>query len=79
MFFFCISFIYASVHYQRCCALQALLRNFSSLRLAWLVLGNFNSILGAHEQLGGNLPIKAAYCLDFSDIIVDCNLTDIVA
>jgi len=30
----------------------------------WLFFGDFNSILGAHEKLGGKLPLNAA-CNDF--------------
>ena len=44
--------------------------SFSS---SWLVVGDFNAILGAHECLGSRSPAKGSY-EDFKSMIEDCNL-----
>ncbi|XP_062028750.1 uncharacterized protein LOC133744700 [Rosa rugosa] len=42
----------------------------------WLVFGDFNCILGAHEKRGGAMPNRTS-CLDFSQMCSDCELLDI--
>ena len=39
----------------------------------WLVLGDFNCVLGAHEKRGGILP-KAVSCSDFQAMSTSCDL-----
>lgn len=39
----------------------------------WLVPGDFNATLGAHEQHSGGLP-GILSCADFQNFIEDCNL-----
>ena len=40
------------------------------------MLGDFNAVLGAHEKLGGRILVRAA-CLEFSEMIEDCDLSEI--
>lgn len=42
----------------------------------WLVLGDFNCVLGAHEKRGGNLP-NATSCYEFQQMCSSCNLLNI--
>lgn len=42
----------------------------------WLVLGDFNCVLGAHEKRGGGPP-NASYCNEFRLMYDSCNLIDI--
>ena len=44
--------------------------SFSS---SWLVVGDFNAVLGAHECLGSHSPARGS-CEDFKSTIKDCNL-----
>ncbi|KAK4385710.1 hypothetical protein Sango_2695000 [Sesamum angolense] len=41
----------------------------------WLLGGDFNTILGAHERKGGAAP-KIRTMEDFSDMLIDCGLQD---
>lgn len=38
----------------------------------WLVLGDFNCVLGAHEKRGGNAP-NATSCSEFQQMCTSCN------
>ncbi|KAK9943229.1 hypothetical protein M0R45_008844 [Rubus argutus] len=42
----------------------------------WVVLGDFNCVLGAHEKRGGGPPI-ASSCHDFQKMCDNCELIDI--
>lgn len=70
---FCqVSFVYAStsIHHRR-----SLWNDLSSLStsLPLLVLGDFNSVLGAQEKLRGKTP-NISSCADFGGFIDNCNL-----
>ena len=71
-----ISFIYASVQLYRRRKLWDVLGHLSFGNAPWLVIGDFNVILGAHEKTGGRLPDPRS-CDDFATMISDCNLFDI--
>lgn len=71
---FSISFVYASTSYIRRRELWAELSCINDdLQGPWLVVGDFNATLGAHEQIGGCLPIRAS-CFDFQNMIDNCHL-----
>ncbi|XP_062028777.1 uncharacterized protein LOC133744735 [Rosa rugosa] len=42
----------------------------------WLMLGDFNCVLGAHEKRGGNVP-NAIACRDFQQMCTSCGMLDI--
>lgn len=42
----------------------------------WVVLGDFNCVLGAHEKRGGGPPV-ASSCRDFQQMCDSCGLIDI--
>ncbi|XP_062008504.1 uncharacterized protein LOC133725310 [Rosa rugosa] len=42
----------------------------------WLVLGDFNCVLGAHEKRGGNIP-SATACREFQQMCTACELLNI--
>ncbi|KAM1823097.1 hypothetical protein ACFX14_025043 [Malus domestica] len=52
--------------------------DFISLRpqtqVPWMAIGDFNAILGAHEQMGGGRPSQAS-CAQFSNMSDTCNFT----
>ena len=52
--------------------------DFISLRpqtqVPWMAIGDFNAILGAHEQMGGGRPSQAS-CAEFSNMSDTCNFT----
>lgn len=51
--FHCISFVYAKVLDNARHPLWSILKNYaSSLNESWLILGDFNVILGAHVKTG---------------------------
>lgn len=43
---------------------------------AWVVLGDFNSITGAHERKGGAMNFTTRGMWSFCDMIQNCNLLD---
>ncbi|KAK1584668.1 hypothetical protein Q3G72_035023 [Acer saccharum] len=45
----------------------------SSISGPWLALGDFNTIISAHENLGGVTPSKVS-CTDFQNMFDNCNL-----
>ncbi|KAK3184879.1 hypothetical protein Dsin_032165 [Dipteronia sinensis] len=51
-------------------SLRDMVGSFSS---SWLVVGDFNAVLGAHECLGSRSPIRGS-CEDFKSMIDDCSL-----
>ena len=48
--------------------------NIAGLDDSWLVLGDFNSILGAHETAGN---VSTISCDDFRAALTVCDLVDI--
>lgn len=58
----CFSAIYAST---TCLRRKELWRELSDLTCRflahWIYIGDFNTVLGAHEKRGGNLPLKQSY------------------
>ncbi|KAJ4719151.1 RNA-directed DNA polymerase, eukaryota, Reverse transcriptase zinc-binding domain protein [Melia azedarach] len=67
-----ISFIYASTSYVVRRQLWQELQN-TQTQLPWVVLGDFNAVLGFHEKLGGNLPSTIS-CAEFGAMIDSCDL-----
>lgn len=67
-----LSAIYACTDYllrrQLCQELNVLQQNHKG---PWCFMGDYNVVLGAHEQRGGNLPLQTA-CTDFKNW-TDCN------
>lgn len=39
-------------------------------------MGDFNSVLGAHEHRSPNLPLAVA-CQEFRDFVDDCDLVEV--
>ena len=74
--FYRISFIYASVNMGTRRKLWQRLHNLCPPTTPWLLLGDFNAILGSHERVGGKPP-NATSCSDFSMMIDNCNLEEI--
>ena len=70
---FCVTFVYASVLPNTRRGLWDQLRHLSSSQKPWMIMGDFNAVLGAHEKMGGNLP-NTRSCEDFALMIEDCNL-----
>ncbi|PON43416.1 Endonuclease/exonuclease/phosphatase, partial [Parasponia andersonii] len=70
---FFVSFIYASCDYI---AHRDLWDSLYSLCVGgpWLALGDFNSVMGAHETTG---VLKRQSCEDFRAGVTICNLTDL--
>ncbi|KAK3221828.1 hypothetical protein Dsin_008853 [Dipteronia sinensis] len=68
------TFVYASTSASVCivlwCSLLEMAGSFSS---SWLVVGDFNAVLGGHEYLGSRSPVRGS-CEDFKSMIEDCNL-----
>ena len=73
---FRISFVYANVHIYARRRLWHLLQSLAPSDSPWLLIGDFNAILGAHERRGGNLP-NSTSCHDFSKMIDDIELHEI--
>ncbi|KAK1587201.1 hypothetical protein Q3G72_010563 [Acer saccharum] len=69
-----ISFVYANStsYIMRRDLLNDLWVVHSSNSTTWLVLGNFNVVLGAHEKTGKPPPIIS--CQNFSEMMSDCEL-----
>ncbi|CAN6545200.1 unnamed protein product [Malus baccata var. baccata] len=69
------TFVYASTSSIKRRDLWA---DFISLRpqtqVPWMAIGDFNAILGAHEQMGGGRPSQAS-CAEFSNMSDTCNFT----
>ncbi|KAK3193655.1 hypothetical protein Dsin_024965 [Dipteronia sinensis] len=68
------TFVYASksasIHRVLWHSLREMAGSFSS---SWLVVGDFNPVLGAHECLGSRSPARGS-CEHFKSMIEDCNL-----
>ncbi|XP_061368621.1 uncharacterized protein LOC133311578 [Gastrolobium bilobum] len=76
---FILSAVYASPQLDQRAILWEDLRNFSnSTRDPWLIAGDFNDIIGAHEKKGG-APVDQARCLSFAKAVDDCKLLDLGA
>lgn len=72
-----ISAIYAhNDHRNRRILWEELTSIHSNQQSPWLVIGDFNSVLGAHEKRGGRPPL-AASCLEFQAFSDTCNLVHI--
>ncbi|KAK3222119.1 hypothetical protein Dsin_009144 [Dipteronia sinensis] len=69
-----ISFIYASVNYITCRSLWSSLMDIAGSDVPWLVLGDFNSVLGAHDTTGN---VSTISCDDFRAALTVCDLVDI--
>ncbi|KAK3184200.1 hypothetical protein Dsin_031486 [Dipteronia sinensis] len=69
-----ISFIYASVNYITRRSLWSSLMDIAGLDVPWLVLGDFNSVLGAHETISN---VSTISCDDFRAALTVCDLVDI--
>ena len=65
---FRVTFIYAGVLPNK----RRQLLDYLNRVGPWLVLGDFNADLGAHEKMGGALP-NVRSCKDFSLMMQDCN------
>nr|XP_028947429.1 uncharacterized protein LOC114820607 [Malus domestica] len=46
----------------------------SNTTMPWMAIGDFNAILGAHEQMGGHLPARTS-CEDFRSTTELCDFT----
>lgn len=69
-----ISFVYASTSYIKRRDLWKEIRDInSSISDAWMLIGDFNAVLGAHEKNGG-CPPPRIYCSEFQDMSDNCNL-----
>ena len=70
---FFVSFVYASCNYI---VHRDLWDSLSSLHIVgpWLALGDFNSVMGAHETTG---ILKRQSCEEFRAGVTLCNLTDL--
>ncbi|KAI9168887.1 hypothetical protein LWI28_003367 [Acer negundo] len=73
----CYTFFYArtSTMFRRS-LWQSLQDMVSLVSSSWLVVGDFNAVLGAHEALGSRSPARGS-CEDFRLIIDDCDLVGI--
>lgn len=77
---FMVSVIYNSTRFRKQCFLWHELSKLTSLRLPWIVLGDFNSILCKSEHRGGLFAYydrKSRFFLDFvnSNNLIDLNFT----
>ena len=68
-----MTFVYASTSYIQRRRLWQELFSLKPMHAPWLVMGDFNSVLGAHQVRGGNLSPRIA-CNDFRNMIDDCDL-----
>ena len=72
----CFTFVYAHVLYARRRPLWAALSTLSSsIRLPWAVIGDFNSVMGAHEKTGPRITQIA--CTEFREAIDNANLLEL--
>ncbi|KAL2322620.1 hypothetical protein Fmac_026999 [Flemingia macrophylla] len=72
-----IAFVYASTSYLTRRSLWSRLHIIvDSLPGAWLFVGDFNAVMGAHEKKGGNLPSDTS-CSEFVEWINKLCLIDI--
>ncbi|KAK3198786.1 hypothetical protein Dsin_022201 [Dipteronia sinensis] len=68
------TFVYVSKSAVVRRSLRQSLRDLVSLvSSSWLVVGDFNVVLGAHESLGLHSPARSS-CKDFRSVIEDCDL-----
>ncbi|KAL6139472.1 hypothetical protein ACLB2K_057776 [Fragaria x ananassa] len=68
-----LSFIYAATTARKRKSLWSeLLQLRQSTLVAWMAIGDFNSVLGSHECMGGQLPIRSS-CEDFRSVTELCN------
>jgi hypothetical protein len=71
------TFVYASTSTVVRRSLWQSLRDMVSLvSSSWLVVRDFNAVLGAHEALGSHSPARGS-CEDFKLMIEDCDLVGI--
>ncbi|KAI9157503.1 hypothetical protein LWI28_023591 [Acer negundo] len=71
------TFVYASTSAMVRRSLWQSLRDMISwVSSSWLVVGDFNAVLGAHEALGSRSPTRGSY-EDFRLMIDDCDLVGI--
>ena len=54
---FRITFVHANVHASARRRLRQLFPSLAPIDLLWLLIGDFNAIIGAHERHGGNMLI----------------------
>lgn len=67
--------MYVAINYiDRRVLWDALISFTASYDQPWMVIGDFNVIMGTHEKAGGNSPPTIS-CLDFSNMIDACCLT----
>lgn len=67
--------MYAAINYiDRRVLWDALILFAASYDQPWMVVGDFNVIMGAHEKAGGNSP-PIISCSYFSNMIDACCLT----
>lgn len=68
-----LSFVYASnSSAQRRILWQELVDVSNSIHDPFMVIGDFNAILGAHEKHGGRMPSRTS-CTDFQNMVDTCN------
>ncbi|KAK2638106.1 hypothetical protein Ddye_025901 [Dipteronia dyeriana] len=68
------TFIYTRTYASVCRELWRSLREMvGSFSFFWFLVGDFNTVLGAHKCLGSRSPDKGS-CKDFKSMIEDCNL-----
>ena len=73
-----LSFVYAATNYiDRWVLWEALISFAASCDDPWMVVGDFNAILGAHERAGGNHP-SIVSCSNFPNMIDVCSLTHLL-
>ena len=75
---FRVTFIYASVLIATRRRLWNSIRCLSPNSCPWILIGDFNAILGSHERMGGNLPNPTS-CQDFANMIAENDLQEIEA
>ena len=76
LFAFIITFVYANELPAARGFLSNKLRSIA-LTLPWLMLGDFNTVLGSHKCLGGRAPNLSSGA-DFANMIADNNLLKII-
>ncbi|XP_039118470.1 uncharacterized protein LOC120254421 [Dioscorea cayenensis subsp. rotundata] len=74
---FIISVVYNSVRFQKQCLLWNELSKITCLRIPWLILGDFNSVLSRSKHKGGSFSYYSRKSRLFLDFVDSNNLLDL--